>query len=463
MIYSRYSPNSLFNGENFISLTFYLVGFLIFVGCIGTYYYKYYKNNELNKLKKIDFGFILLFIYFFLAIISARGAVRVIMMLVPPASILIGYLAVSVYMNSKKFIEKRKNVFVLIIIGLILIATIFSGYSLYNVTYNTAKNYIPSSYTQQWQEAMEWVRENTAKDAVFGHWWDYGYWLQSIGNRATVLDGGNAISYWNHLMGRYALTGTNNTEALEFLYSHNTTHFLIDSTDIGKYGAFSSIGSDVNYDRRSWIPTMMRDDSRTVERKNITQFVYSGGTVLDKDIIYKGNGTEVFLPSGLAGLGAILVKSDKFTGKLLQPSGVYVYQNKQYTLPMRYAYFNNSFIDFGSGVESGMFFMPRIIQSNKGIQVEKNGALFYLSEKVVKSQLARLYLYGEEDRFKLVHTEDDFIIKSLKSQGLKIGDFAYYRGFRGPIKIWKIDYPRNIKFEKKFLNTTYPSEGLVYG
>ena len=56
-----------------------------------------------------------------------------------------------------------------------------------------------------------------APNAVFGHWRDYGYWVQTLGERATVLDGGNAKSYWNHLMGRYALTGTSNKEALEFL------------------------------------------------------------------------------------------------------------------------------------------------------------------------------------------------------------------------------------------------------
>jgi len=86
------------------------------------------------------------------------------------------------------------------------------------------------------------------KMLFFGHWWDYGYWVQSIGKRATVLDGGNAITYWNYLMGRYVLTGNNQDDALEFLYNHNTTHLLIDSSDIGKYGAFSSIGSDESYD-----------------------------------------------------------------------------------------------------------------------------------------------------------------------------------------------------------------------
>ena len=38
-------------------------------------------------------------------------------------------------------------------------------------------------------------------------------------------------------------------KALEFLYTHDTSHFLIDSTDIGKYSAFSSIGSVGRRDR----------------------------------------------------------------------------------------------------------------------------------------------------------------------------------------------------------------------
>jgi len=57
-----------------------------------------------------------------------------------------------------------------------------------------------------WQNAMKWVRENTSKEDIFIHWWDYGYLVQLIGERTSVLDGGNANAYWNHLMGRYVLT-----------------------------------------------------------------------------------------------------------------------------------------------------------------------------------------------------------------------------------------------------------------
>ncbi len=456
LVFSRYSPSKLLNGENFISIFFYALGFLIFIGTFGFYYYKYFKNNELDKLRSIDLNIIFVFMFFFLAIISARGAVRLIMILVPPASIIVSYLAVSSYELIARNWNKEKKIFVLVLSGAVILLTIFSGYNLYKGVSSESAGYVPSGYTQQWQKAMQWVREETPENSVFGHWWDYGYWVQSIGERATVLDGGNEFSYWNHLMGRYALTGTSNIEALEFLYAHNTTHFLIDSTDIGKYTAFSSIGSDENYDRRSWIPTFLRDNSQTVERKNSTLFIYSGGIAIDEDILYEENGTRIFLPGDKAGLGAVIIEKNS-AGEISSVLGVFVYQNQQYTLPLRY-YYDGKLNDLGRGLESGIFLHPKInVQDGQGINIEQDGALLYLSKRTVKSQLARLYLYGEENNnFKEALVEDDFIIKDLKSQGVQIGSFAYFQGFRGPIKIWGIEYPKEIKYKKEFIDTDYP-------
>jgi len=306
---------------------------------------------------------------------------------------------------------------------------------------------------------MSWVRTETPKDAVFGHWWDYGYWVQTIGERATVLDGGNAISYWNHMMGRYALTGPDEREALEFLYAHNTTHFLIDSTDIGKYSAFSSIGSDANYDRTSFIPTFLRDDSQVQEKKNSTVFVYTGGAGLDGDIIYEENGTKIFLPSGIAGLMAILIEKDQGSKIITNPRGVFVYEGRQYSLPFRYA-FDGEFKDFGFGVESGVFLMPKVEQQGNSLNIKQDGALLYLSSRVVKSQLARLYLYKQDsDAFKLVHNEDDYIVAAMKAQNAVIeNDLVYYNGVRGPIRIWEIHYPQDIKLDKKYLDVNYPED-----
>jgi asparagine N-glycosylation enzyme membrane subunit Stt3 len=456
LIFSRYSSSSVLNGTNLTSLFVYALGFIILIGTTGIYYYKLYKSGETSKFSEIEFSLLLFFSLLFLSIVSARGAVRLLMVLVPAESIILGYFAVSSLISARKIEEKTTKIIGIGLAILVIVSTLFAGYHFYMTAAGTGASYAPSIYTMQWQKAMAWVRDNTSQNAVFGHWWDYGYWLQSIGERATVLDGGNSIPYWDYLMGRHALTGANETAALDFLYSHDTTHFLIDSTDIGKYPAFSSIGSDENYDRYSWINAIGRDNTMTQETKNSTISVYPGGTSVDEDIIYNLNGTKIFLPAGRAGLAAVITER-MHDGKLKQPEGVFVYSNTQYRIPLRYA-FDGKLIDFSSGLEAGIFLMPNV-ETNA---IEKDGAILYLSPRTVQSQLARLYLYNEDDKyFKLVHSEDDFAVAQLKQQNLTTSDFVIYQGIRGPIRIWEINYPSGMKVNPDYLKTEYPNINLT--
>ncbi|MAG26930.1 hypothetical protein CMI47_15430 [Candidatus Pacearchaeota archaeon] len=458
IIFSRYASSSTFNGTNTQSLFLYALGFIVLIGTAGYYYFKHHKNNTLNQLSRIDFGLLFVFAYIFFSIISARAAVRLIMMLVPPASIIISYFAVSIFYDLKKVKDKYK-ILAWAIIALVLLATIFSGYSFYKSINASSSGFVPSIYTQQWQKSMSWVRDNTSQDAVFAHWWDYGYWIQSLGERATVLDGGNIISYWNHMMGRYALTGTDNLEALDFLYSHDTTHFLIDSTDIGKYSAFSLIGSDINYDRASFIPTFFKDNQQTQETKNSVVSIYSGGVALDEDIIYDIDGTRTFLPAGKAGIGAIIIEKDA-SGKIVNPPQAIIgYQGEQYTLPLRYA-FDKELLDFGSGIEAGIFLFPKVEESGGQLSILEEEVLLYLSGRTVNSQLARLYLYKENNPyFKLVHSEDDALVSQIKSQVPGFDDdIVQFQGLRGPIRIWEIDYPSNLQVKEEYLSKAYPEE-----
>jgi dolichyl-diphosphooligosaccharide--protein glycosyltransferase len=45
--------------------------------------------------------------------------------------------------------------------------------------------YPPSS---DWLEALEWMKTNTPEDSIIVSWWDYGYWIQTLGERATLID-----------------------------------------------------------------------------------------------------------------------------------------------------------------------------------------------------------------------------------------------------------------------------------
>ena len=41
---------------------------------------------------------------------------------------------------------------------------------------------------QDWPDAMEWLKNNTPKDAVVASWWDYGYWITTLGERKSLAD-----------------------------------------------------------------------------------------------------------------------------------------------------------------------------------------------------------------------------------------------------------------------------------
>ena len=458
LVFSRYSSTSIFNGENFISKAFYYCTTLLLLGTLIYYYIKYYKEGN-KGFEMIDYEYLFLFSLFALCLFTARSAVRLIMVLGPVAPIFVSYLVVESYGKLKKIRDETFKMILGCLFVIIVILSAFCFFSFYKTIKVQAYNFIPSHYNQQWQKAMKWVRENTEKDAVFAHWWDYGYWVQSIGERPTILDGGNSITFWNYYMGRLVLTADNQSDALEFLYNHDADYLLIDSTDIGKYGAFSSIGSDENYDRYGWIPTMVSDERQIRETSNGTIRVYSGGSLLDEDLIYKDNETEVFLPGKKAGIAGIILETIEKNNKteFKQPIAVFVYNNNQYRLPLRYLYVNNTFIDFEKGVEGCAMILQKIDQTRFGIRLDNLGALIYISPRVMRGMLAQKYLlndcFNNFPNFKLVHSEPNLIIDSLRKQGLDLNEFIYFHGVQGPIKIWKIEYTGKEKERPEYLDT----------
>ena len=460
-IFSRYSPSSTLNGTSAQSLIFYGFGIALFLYIAGKIYYRKYHNNQ-ELLKSVDTNLILLLTFSFLSILAARGAVRLIMVLAAPTAIFAGYLAVTSTTWPGKVKDDLFKMITWAIVFVIIAATFFAGFQFYQQSKNGAGGQVPNSYSQQWQQAMAWVRANTDSNAVFGHWWDYGYWVQSIGERATVLDGGNAIPYWNHLMGRHALTGSDNDLALSYLFTHKTTHFLIDSTDIGKYGAFSSIGSGAGteFDRRSYFTFFSIQGSRETKENLVSS--YTGSFGLDQDVVYETNGTTIFLPEGRADLDAINVHRDKETNEIVNVEGIFVDQENgiqsQHTIPMRYIYSNGELTDLDQGINAGVYLMPAVDPSRGSLQ--RDAIAMYLSNKTVQSQLARLYLYKEDNpNFKLVHSENDVVVKQLQSANALSPDedIVFMQGFRGPLRIWEIDYPEGMVAEEEFMSVNYPS------
>jgi asparagine N-glycosylation enzyme membrane subunit Stt3 len=458
IIFHRYSTTAgILNGDSFISKFFYIGSIFVFA---VAFIWIYFKDNLETKSENI----IILLLTFFLAL-AGVSAIRLLFVFTFVICFVSAYAVIKIYEYAKNSKEEIIKMILYIALIAIVILLIFSSIT-YIKTIKAQSAQIGSSANTQWQYSMKWVRDNTQPGDIFVHWWDYGYWVQYIGERPTVTDGGHGDGYWDHLTGRYLLTTPYPDTALSFMKAQNVSYLLIDPTDIGKYSAFSSIGSDNSgTDRYSFIPSMISNPSQTQETKNGTVRIYNGGFGLDEDIIYKQQGQpDVFLPMQSAGLGGIILEEDNNTFK--QPQAAYVYNGNQINLPVRYIYYNGTLYDFKNGTNSAIYIIPQITQVSTGIQIDEEGALIYLSPKVVDSLFAQLYLMNDSSReykgaVTLAHSEPDPLGTYIEMySGKKLNEFFYFNGIRGPLDIWKVTPPANIIARPEFLMPSGTYAGL---
>ena len=95
-----------------------------------------------------------------------------------------------------KFFGKRNNLFkisyVIIIAFLFTLPLVFpennnwiSNGSSPPIIFTGATSNPP---TTDWLETLEWIKLNTPENAVIASWWDYGYWIQTMAERASLAD-----------------------------------------------------------------------------------------------------------------------------------------------------------------------------------------------------------------------------------------------------------------------------------
>jgi len=451
-IFSRYSSSSrILNGESTTATILYLGSLAGFgLALISLYLYGFYKNKDIFEgFTQLDKKYIFIFIWFFLMIVAARGAIRLFFVFSSITSILTSYLVVAGIDYSLNLRDRAYKIVALAIIIFIIFAPLgfFDGVlvSYAKVSSSQAK-FTGPSYGQQWQYAMEWVRENTPEDAVFAHWWDYGYWVQTGGQRATILDGGNFIVYWDYLMGRHVLTAQSEEEALGFLKTHGATHLLIDPTEIGKYTAYSSIGSDENFDRFSYIGVYSMDPLNIQETRDETVYIYQGGTTLDEDFIFE----DTIYPRGSAGIVGffIPVKRVGASVSISQPTALLVYQGQQKRIPLECLHFNGQDYNYANtGLKGCIVLIPTIDDGNVfNKNVDFPAAALYVSERARRALWVQLYLLDKQtDNFKEVYNDKASVPLALL-RGRTIG----------PLKIWEINYPDDIQTNEEYLSIDYP-------
>ena len=500
-IFSRYSGNSIFNGESNISHLLFFGSLILFILTMLIYYfYAYYKEKEeFSALTTFDKKHTLMLVWAVVMILIATTAIRFLFEFTLVVVVLGAYFIISL----TDYVLKSENKNLLLIISIIIILTFlinllnlntmvkillfivltstvvyflyyknnlkFAGYIIlvllllilispfsfakgilvnyYSVSDATSK-FAGPGYDTQWQYAGKWVRENTPENSVFAHWWDYGYWVQSGFQRQTVTDGGNFYGWWNYLMGRNVLTSIKDEDSLGYLYAHNATHLLIVGDEIGKYPAFSSIGSDQNGDRFSQIPTFTIDQNLMQKTRDGTLYYFRGGFGLDEDLKY---GDKV-LPRGAAVIGAVVIPVPN-NNSIGQPKAVLMYNGQQFALSIKCLYLDKLY-EFENYEYGACFKMLPVFNENNQANLFTAG--LFLSPKVSESTVGRLYILNENSQiFELVYDDSSTRIPLSIYQGRMLG----------PIKIWKINYPDNFSLsEEKFnyyLRTSYPDQALL--
>jgi len=222
----------------------YLLMFGIFIAVLFYFYSKVWKHKKrLNSLKP---EWLLLIMWSLLSILAGRTAVRNIFSATPPIVIIASYFLIKLEEIVRSSIKDRFyiNVTRALLILLIISIYFYEGFGTNQKNpgayYIVSEGYHPSVIPDL-EKAFEWIKNNTPQDAVFFHWWDYGYWIQAIANRTTVLDGGNfeAPNY----AAEHFFTSNNSEEYVQVLEHYNKPDYLLFvDDDIPKFAAIAKIG-----------------------------------------------------------------------------------------------------------------------------------------------------------------------------------------------------------------------------
>lgn len=103
--------------------------------------------------------------------------------------------------------------------------TILNGGSVFNIA------------TDDWRNAMEWLNENTPEGAVIASWWDYGYWITTLSERASLADNATISTSRIQKIAKTLLSPPD--EAWEMLQELDADYFLI-------FVAGERVGNDPN-------------------------------------------------------------------------------------------------------------------------------------------------------------------------------------------------------------------------
>ena len=185
-------------------ISFFFFSILMVFAGIGAWLLFQKKVNHSLKIKDEMAAFALIIgflgIYFSSAFVRLEvfGSISVIILSSIGISILISKI---LKIEHKPTSVVTKISFLVIIVALLMVPMVYpervnwsnTNLEIPIVLLNSGTNLAIS--TNDWPDAMQWLRENTSDDAVIASWWDYGYWISTLAERKTLADNSTLLDW----------------------------------------------------------------------------------------------------------------------------------------------------------------------------------------------------------------------------------------------------------------------------
>jgi len=186
-----------------IDISFYFFSILMVFAGLGAWLLFQKKVNHSLQIKGEMAAFALIIgflgIYFSSAFVRFEvfGSISVIILSSIGISILISKILKE---GHKPTSVVTKISFLAIIVALLMVPMVYPEINWANnnvglpITILNSGTHFNTS-TNDWSDAMQWLRENTPEDAVIASWWDYGYWISTLAERKTLADNSTLLDW----------------------------------------------------------------------------------------------------------------------------------------------------------------------------------------------------------------------------------------------------------------------------
>ena len=245
-------------------ISFYMMSVLMIFAGIGAWFLFQKKVNISSNIKYEMAAFALIIgflgIYFSSAFVRLEvfGSIAIMILASLGVSILVSKILKAEHLGRGSTI---KISFLVIIVALLIVPMVYPeklNWSNHNVgipivMLNSGSHFNIS--TNDWPDAMRWLKENTHEDAVVAAWWDYGYWISTLSERKTLADNATILDWQIRKIGAMYMSTPDN--AWQILTSDT-------ETDVSSY--YVTIPNDINQ------PTRQTDDIYDPKQNKFDQY-----------------------------------------------------------------------------------------------------------------------------------------------------------------------------------------------